>query len=103
MIAKDPRVGVRSVRRWRQAWEETCDAVDLSSGDGELWGGRGRERGEVLDAGAGGIELSEQGDGLASHSLLDLWGPAHVRDAQGVSQSFDSCLDAALAAGLLQQ
>jgi hypothetical protein len=41
--------------------------------------------GEVIDAGAGGIELSEQGDGLTAHGLLDLRGLAHLRGAQCVT------------------
>lgn len=52
---------------------------------------------------SGGIELSEQGDGLTAHGLLDLWELAHLRGAHGVSEPLGFRVDAALAAGFLQQ
>ncbi|GGQ59374.1 hypothetical protein GCM10010216_21740 [Streptomyces flaveolus] len=62
-----------------------------------------RRLGEVIDAGAGGIELFEKGDGLTAHGLLDLRQLAHMRGAQCVSKPFGFRLDAALAASLFQK
>jgi hypothetical protein len=58
---------------------------------------------EVIGAGAGGVQLAQQGQGLAAHRLLDQRGLAHLRGAEGVRQPGGLGVDAAAAPGLAQQ
>lgn len=51
-----------------------------------------RSSGQVVCAGAGGIELSEQGDGLAAHGLFDLRELPHLRCPEGLADPFGLCL-----------
>ena len=41
---------------------------------------------EVVGAGAGGVELAQQGEGLAAHGLLDEGELAHLLGAEGLAQ-----------------
>ena len=58
---------------------------------------------EVAGAGAGGIQLAEQGEGLLAHGLLDERELAHLLRAEGVAQPGGLGVDAAAAACLPQQ
>ena len=58
---------------------------------------------EVVGGGAGGVELAEQGQGLAAHGVLDERGLAHLRGAERLAQPGRFGVQAAAAAGLLQQ
>ncbi len=58
---------------------------------------------EVVCGGAGGVELAEQGDGLAAHRLLDERQLAHLLSGEGFPQSGCFGVDAALPPGLAQQ
>ncbi len=58
---------------------------------------------EVGRGGAGGVELAEQGQGLASHGLFDEGELAHLRGAERLAQPGGFGVDAAAAACLFQQ
>ena len=57
---------------------------------------------EVIGAGAGGVELAEQGQRLPAYGLLDERELAHLRGAERVAQPGGFSVQAAAAAGLLQ-
>jgi hypothetical protein len=58
---------------------------------------------KVVRGGAGGVELAEQGQGLAAHGLLDERELAHLLCAEGVAQPDGFGVDAAAAASLSEQ
>ena len=98
-----PRAGVRDRRERRGLARGGRRRGDrLRRGDGA-----GRDRGpgpRRLDrAGAGGIELAQQGQGLLSHGLLDERELAHLLRAEGVAQPGGLGVDAAAASGFGQQ
>src|SRR5258708_27739779 len=58
---------------------------------------------EFVGCGAGGVELAEQGQGLAAHGLLDERQLAHLRCAERLAQPGGVGVDAAAAPGALEQ
>jgi hypothetical protein len=59
--------------------------------------------GDVVGAGAGGIEVAEQGGSLMTHGFLDQGKLPHLRLAERFAKSVGLGLDATLAAGLLEK
>jgi hypothetical protein len=62
--------------------------------------GRG---GKLVGVGAGGVQRSQQRQGVSAHCLLDQWRLVQARDGEGRVQAGSVGRQATLAAGLAQQ